>query len=139
MPTITVRFALALDAVASLATALLLLAITGVLAPLLALPEALLRGCGAFFLPWAALCAWLARHPAPSRRAVAWVASLNAAWALASVLVLLSGLLAPSTLGAAFILFQAAAVALFAALQALALRTGHPTLTQTRGNQDLQT
>jgi hypothetical protein len=132
MPTLTIRFALAIDAVASLATALLLLAAAGALAPLFNLPEWLLRGCGAFFLPWAALCAWLARHPAPSRRAVAWVAGLNAIWAAGSAMVLLTAWLAPTTLGTAFVLVQAAAVAVFAVLQASAL-------TQTRGSPDLQT
>ena len=132
MPTLTIRFALAIDAVASLATALLLLAAAGALAPLFNLPAWLLRGCGAFFLPWAALCAWLARHPAPSRRAVAWVAGLNAIWAAGSAMVLLTAWLAPPPLGTAFVLVQAAAVAVFAVLQASAL-------TQTRGSPDLQT
>ncbi len=120
MTPISARSALALDAAASLAVGLLLVAAAGPLASLLALPEMLLRLCGVFFLPWAALLGWLAARPAPSRRAVAWIAGLNAVWALDSVLLLLTDWVAPNALGTSFILAQAAAVGIFAALQATA-------------------
>jgi hypothetical protein len=46
----------------------------------------------------------------------------NVLWAAASVLVLLSGWVAPNALGVAFVLAQAAVVGLFGQLQAMALR-----------------
>lgn len=120
---ISLRSALAMDAVASLATGLLLVAAAGPLAGLFGLPEILLRLCGVFFLPWAALVGWLAGRPVPHRRAVAWVAGLNAVWAVDSVVLLFTGWVSPTTLGTAFVLAQAAAVAVFAAVQATALRS----------------
>ena len=121
MAVASVRMALGLDAVASGAMGVMLALGAGLAAPVLGLPEGLLRACGVFFLPWAALVGWLAMRPAPGRRAVAWIAALNAVWVVDSVLLLATGWVAPTGLGVAFVLAQAAAVAVFAALQAAAL------------------
>lgn len=128
MAVVSVRMALGLDAVASGAMGVMLVLGAGLAAPLLGLPEGLLRGCGLFFLPWAAAVGWLAMRPAPGRRAVAWVAGLNAVWVVDSVVLLASGWVAPTGLGVAFVLAQAAAVAVFAALQAGALPPARPAL-----------
>jgi hypothetical protein len=56
-------------------------------------------------------------------RWIVWAVAIgNAAWAIESVLLLPSGWVRPTGLGIAFVLFQAAAVALFAALRFTGLR-----------------
>jgi hypothetical protein len=52
------------------------------------------------------------------------VVGVNEAWVVASVVLPLGGRVAPTTLGVAVVLAQAAVVAVFAVLQALALRRG---------------
>jgi len=116
MAMISVRAALALDAGTSLLAGVLLAVGAGMLAPVLGLPEGLLRGCGLLFLPWAAAVGWLAARPAPGRAAVAWVAGLNTLWVVDSVLLLASGWVSPTGLGVAFVLAQAAAVGVFGSL-----------------------
>jgi hypothetical protein len=109
------------DAVASGATGLLVAAAP--LSGLLGLPSGLLRGAGLILLPYAALVAWLAlRRAEPLRWAVWSVVGVNAVWAADSVLLLLSGWVAPTALGLAFVLAQALVVAGFAVLQAMALQ-----------------
>lgn len=111
------------DAVASGATGLLSLLAAAPLSAMLGLPGGLLRGAGAVLLPYALAVAWLAlRRAAPARGAVWAVVAINAVWALDSVLLLVSGWVAPTALGVAFVLAQAAAVAGFAVLQAAGLR-----------------
>ncbi|WP_439579964.1 hypothetical protein [Elioraea sp.] len=120
----SLRAALALDAVASGAAGVVMLAGAGMLAKLLGLPATLLTVAGAVLLPFALAVGLLARQTHPSR-GLAWaVVGVNEAWVVASVVLLLSGWVAPSTLGVAFVLAQAAVVAVFAVLQALALRRG---------------
>ena len=109
------------DALASGATGLLMAAAP--LGTLLGLPAGLLRAAGLLLLPYAVLVAWLAlRHAPPPRRAVRAVVTANAIWAADSLVLLLSGQVAPTAVGTAFVLVQAAVVAGFAVLQALALR-----------------
>ena len=109
------------DAVASGATGLLVL--TAPLSGLLGLPSGLLRGAGLILLPYAALVAWLALRRAEPPRWAAWsVVGVNAVWAADSLLLLLSGWVAPTALGLAFVLAQALVVAGFAVLQAMALQ-----------------
>ena len=50
------------------------------------------------------------------------VVAINAVWAVESLLVLMTGWFAPTALGVAFIVGQAAFVAILAELQILALR-----------------
>lgn len=115
------RRVLLADALASGATGLLAAAVP--LSALLGLPDGLLRGAGLLLLPYAALVAWLALRAAPPPRWAVWcVVTVNALWAADSVILLLSGHVAPTALGTAFVLFQAAVVAGFALLQAMALR-----------------
>ena len=114
------RVALLGDAAASGATGLLMAAAAGPLAPLLGLPEPLLRGAGLVLLPYAAFVAWLGRRPVPGL--VRAVVAVNLLWAADCVLLLVSGFVAPTGLGIAFVLLQALVVLGFALAQWAGLR-----------------
>ena len=120
------RFALLGDAAASGATGLLLAAAAGPLSSLLGLAEPLFHVAGLVLLPYAAAVAWLGSRAAPSRNAVRAVVAANPVWVADSLALLLLGPalagLAPTALGVAFVLAQAAVVAGFAAAQWIALR-----------------
>ena len=116
------RGALLLDAVASGATALLVLAAGGILADLLAIPAALLRGAGLVLIPYVAFVAYLGMREHAPRTAIWAVITANALWAAASLLLLVSGWIAPTMLGYAFVIAQALVVGLFGWLQYVALR-----------------
>jgi hypothetical protein len=116
------RRALLLDAIASGATALLVIAAAGFIDVLLGLPVALLRGAGLLLVPYVAFVAFVATRPRIEPAAV-WVSiACNVLWALASFLLLLSGKLAPTGLGIAFVVSQALVVALLGELQWMGLR-----------------
>jgi hypothetical protein len=105
------RKVLLADAVVSGATGLLLLLGAGMLTALLGVPEDFMRYTGLSLLPFAALIgSWRTGHLA--RPAVWAVVAYNALWAVDSVLILVTGWIAPSALGYAFIVAQAAVVAL---------------------------
>lgn len=110
------------DAAASGAMGLLLLAAAGPLAPLLGVPAALMQPVGAFLLLWSGALVLLLRRATLPAGAVWLVAAINAAWVIDSVLVMVLGWLQPTPLGVAFILAQAAVVAMFALLQARGAR-----------------
>ncbi len=116
------RFALLADAAASGVLGSGMALLSDPLAAMLGLPEALPRHVGAVLLVWAAFVLWLATRRHPPRGAVWTVIGLNALWAFDSVLLLLTGWIAPTTLGIAFILIQAVAVAAFAECQYVGLR-----------------
>jgi hypothetical protein len=116
------RRALVLDAVASGATALLVIAAAGVIDGLLGLPVALLRGAGLVLVPYVALVAFVATRARIEPAAVWVIIACNALWALASFVLLLSGELAPTGLGIAFVAAQAIIVALLGELQYMGLR-----------------
>lgn len=107
-----------LDAGACLFMGLGLLLAAGPLAAATALPEALLFYAGLLLLPVAGLMLLAAYRP--SRLLTALVVTGNAAWALASIALLLSGWVAPNPLGVALIAGQAAAVAGLTLLEASA-------------------
>ena len=116
------RLVLLADAVASGATGLLLLGGAGFFESLLGLPVALMREAGLVLIPYVAFVGWLATRPSTSVWSIDAVIVCNALWALASVVLLLSGFVSPTLLGHAFVIAQAAAVALFGVLQYAALR-----------------
>ncbi len=124
---LTLRRILMLDAVASGATGVLLIAGADLLTGWLGLSAGLMRGAGLILVPYVAFVAWLALQAQPARGAVWLVVAANALWAVASVLILVSGLVAPTMLGVAFVIAQAAVVALLGELQAMALRAGPAT------------
>jgi hypothetical protein len=116
------RRSLQLDAVASGALGVLLVAAGPALGELLGIPVAVLVAVGLVLVAYAALL-WILgtrRHlPTPASWAV--VAG-NLLWVAASVLVAAAAWWTPTAAGTAFVVVQAAAVALFAVLQFLGLR-----------------
>src|SRR4051812_7889376 len=111
------RRALIGDAAISAGTGLMLLAGAGLVSALLGVPAGLMRWSGLSLLPFAALVAWLATRPNINVPAVWAVIAYNLLWTVDSIVLLLSGLIAPSRLGEAFVIFQAAVVAGFAGLE----------------------
>jgi len=116
------RYALIADAVASGASAALLIAATGPLSNLLGLPEQLLLMAGVILVPFVALVAYLAARERPSEGGVWSVILLNLAWVAASAFLLVGGFVSPTTMGYAFVGAQAVAVLIFADLQYFGLR-----------------
>jgi hypothetical protein len=121
-PSLFLRRALLADAVVSGAMALLLTFGAGALTPLLNLPEALLRETGLFLIAYAAFVGFLGSRAAMPKALVLLVIVGNAAWTLASVAPLVSGMVSPNLLGVAFVVMQAVAVGVFAELQFIGLR-----------------
>jgi hypothetical protein len=101
------------DAATCVAMGLFLVLLAQPLAPLLGLPALLLEIAGAALFPIAAFIVWAALY----RRGVGVVIAGNVAWVAASVLLVSAGWVSPTPLGYAFVLVQAAAVALLAALE----------------------
>lgn len=116
------RRALVLDAVASGATALLLIAAAGLIDGLLGLPVVLLRGAGLVLVPYVAFVVVVATRARIEPAAVWCIIACNLLWAIASLALLLSGQLAPTGLGIAFVVAQAIVVAVLGELQYLGLR-----------------
>ena len=116
------RYVLLADAVASAATGLLMIAGAGLLEGFLGLPTALLREAGLVLIPYVAFVAYVGTRENIMRGAVWAIIVANAVWALASVALLVSGWIAPNTLGVIFIAAQAAVVAVFGELQLVGLR-----------------
>jgi hypothetical protein len=116
------RYALLADAIASGATGLLMIAGAGLLEGLLGLPTALTREAGLLLVPYVAFVAWVGTREAISRPAVQTVIALNVIWVLGSIGLLVTGYVAPTALGYAFVIGQAAVVAVFAELQFIGLR-----------------
>ncbi len=116
------RLALRLDAGVTAANGAAYLVAAGALAELLGLPEALLRGAGAFLLAFAVLVGLTAARPAVPRRAAGAVVAVNAVWALGSVAAAVAGWGTPTTAGTVWIVLQAVTVAGFAELQVAGLR-----------------
>jgi hypothetical protein len=110
---------LRLDAIASGAIGLLLLAAAPFVADHLGPPTALSRTIGAFLVAWAVAVAAVAQRP--TRRAVQVVIGVNLAWTVASVVYAFADDRL-TTLGVTFTLLQAAAVLGFAALQTVGLK-----------------
>jgi hypothetical protein len=121
-PNSFLRNVLLLDAAASGATGLLLIAGAGLLDGLLGLPVALMREAGLILVPYVAFVACVGTRANIARGAVGAIIAANALWAVASVCLLLSGLVAPTVLGYTFVLAQAAVVALLGELQYAGLK-----------------
>jgi len=110
------------DAASCLATGALQVLFTAPLAALLNLPGALLAGTGWFLLAYGAAVGFIAtRDPLPRALVTLFMAG-NLGWAVACVALLAGGWLAPTDWGTAWIVAQAAAVAVLAQLQWMGLR-----------------
>jgi hypothetical protein len=121
-PSLLLRRAILADAVFSGASALLLSFGAGAMAPLLNLPEALLRETGLFLIAYAALVGWLGTRQSMPKLLVWTVVAGNAAWTVGSIALLFSGSVTPNLLGEAAVGLQAIAVGAFAELQYVGLR-----------------
>ena len=109
------------DAATCVVMGVALLAASEPLGRLLALPASLLFYAGFALLPIAAFVAWVAMRR-PVFPAGTWLVIVgNVAWVIASVAVLTLPIIAPNLLGAVFVLAQAAAVAVLAAMEWSAL------------------
>ena len=111
------RNALLLDAAVSAAAGLLMIAVPGFLADLLALPRPLLVGAALVIFVWVAMLGVASLRPALPRPVVSIFVAGNAIWTAASFAIMIFGLVQPNLLGVLFISAQALAVGLFAVLQ----------------------
>ncbi|MBT2747266.1 MULTISPECIES: hypothetical protein [unclassified Lysobacter] len=116
------RRVIAADAAVSGAAGLLQLSAAEPLSRLLAIDAGWLRGAGVVLMFWLAFLGWVLSRRAIGAAATWTIIGVNLAWIAASVLVLVEGVIAPNSLGLAFVLVQAAAVAVFAELQFFGLR-----------------
>jgi hypothetical protein len=121
-PSLFLRRALQADAIFSGVSAVLLTLGASELAPLLNLPEALVRETGLFLVAYAALVGWLGTRATMPKALVIIVIAGNAAWTLASIALLFSGAVTPNLLGEAAIAMQAIVVGALAELQFIGLR-----------------
>ncbi|TAJ33561.1 hypothetical protein [Bosea sp. (in: a-proteobacteria)] len=115
------RRALALDAAACAAMGALLAVAAAPLAAWLGLPAPFLRGAGLLLLPCAAVLAWLAIRQDVPRLAAFAVIAVNLVWITDSLLLLAGGWFAPTGLGIAFVLAQAATVLALTTMEATGL------------------
>jgi len=120
-PSQFLRRALLADAVFSGIAAVVLTLDASALAPLLDLPEALLRETGLFLIAYTALVGWLGTRQTMPKVLVAIVIAGNIAWTVASIALLFSGAVTPNLLGEAFVVAQAIATGVFAELQYIGL------------------
>jgi hypothetical protein len=121
-PSVLLKRALLADAAVSAGSALLQLAATQLLVTALELPRLLLVGTAEFALVYAAVLALLATRVRLWSAAVKFIVVGNLAWGGLSLALLFTGALAPSSLGVAFVVLQAAAVGLLAGLQWVGLK-----------------
>ena len=85
------------------------------------MPVAFLVPLGIFLVGYAVMLEWLARAGAPAR-GVKIVIAGNAVWVILSVVAVLADWLTLTTAGTVLALVQAAAVAVIAEMQLIALR-----------------
>lgn len=116
------RQVLFIDAAVSGAAGLLMAAGAPFLSPLLGLPSGLLFWAGIALFPFVALLIAVARRGEASRLVLIDIVAINALWVAASFGLLVSGAVAPTLLGYAFVIAQALAVASLAGLQFAGLR-----------------
>lgn len=115
------RWVLFADAATCVATGLLMIFAFDLLERL-GLPPNPFRYVGLSLLPFAAFLVYLASRENLSQGVVCAVIVLNVLWTADSLLLLLTGWVAPTELGYAFVIVQAFGVAMFAALEYVGLR-----------------
>lgn len=116
------RFALLADAVASGATGLMMIAGADLLTGLLGLPVALMREAGLLLVPYVALVAFVGTRQNIPHGPVKAIIAINVLWVAGSIGLLMSGYVAPSVLGYAFVIFQAVAVVVLTELEIMGVR-----------------
>ena len=128
-PSSLLRRALQADAIFSGTGAVISTLGAADLAPLLNLPEALLRDAGLFLIVYAAFVGWLGTRLSFPKILVVAVVAGNAAWTLSSIGLIFSGAVTPNLLGEIVLAVQAIAVGVLAELQFLGLRRSSIPLT----------
>jgi hypothetical protein len=116
------RWTLLADAATCVATGLLMMLGSGQLEQFLGLPAGLLRYAGVSLLPFAAFLVYLAKRENLSTQGVWTAIVLNTIWTAASLLLLMTGRVAPTEPGYTFVIAQALGVAVFAGLEFFGLR-----------------
>lgn len=116
------RNLLILDAGTCAVMGALLILGAGLLASLTMIPATLLFYAGVVLFPIAAFMVFAALQAINSEKAVWLIIAGNALWVAASLGLIFSGWIRPNTLGYAFIVLQAAAVALLTILEHKAWR-----------------
>jgi hypothetical protein len=116
------RVALRIDALASAASAALALLAGSFLADVLGTPLSLLWPTGVLLVAWAAALWVVASRSRMNTTAVWAIIALNILWVVDSIVLVAAGWFALTVLGTAFVLIQAAAVAVFADLEFVGLR-----------------
>lgn len=116
------RYALLADAVATTATALMLIAFGSDLAAWLGIPAVFQRNLGLALLPYGAVVGYLGSRRQISPTAVWTVIGCNMAWAAASIAVLFTPWLQPTAFGTGFVVAQALIVAALAEFQWFGMR-----------------
>lgn len=116
------KTALTADAVVSGTVAALQLAAPEALSRLLVLPRPLLVETGVFLVAYTVLLIVLARGATVGSALIGVIVLGNVGWAVGCAALLATGAVAPSAPGMAFIVVQAAAVLVFAALEFAGLK-----------------
>jgi len=122
------RTILGLDAATCVATGLLLTVGAGAIAELTLIPANVSFYAGLSLFPIALFIGFVASRRVLARPLVWLVIAGNALWVAASLWLMFGGSTAPSTIGYAFVLVQAAAVAVLAELEYFGLRRLPPTV-----------
>lgn len=111
------RTVLKIDAAICVATGLLMTAGVGIVSGLTQIPSGFLMTAGASLFPIAAFMVFAASR-VPDWPVGVWLVILgNVGWVLGSLWLLAGGAIKPNALGVAFVLLQAGAVAVLAALE----------------------
>jgi len=121
-PSTLLRRALQADAIFSGTGAVILTLGAAELAPLLNLPEALLREAGLFLIAYAAFVGWLGTRASFRKILVVAVVAGNAAWTLSSIALIFSGTVTPNLLGEMMLAMQAVVVGILAEMEFIGLR-----------------
>ncbi|GAA0446236.1 hypothetical protein Aca07nite_04430 [Actinoplanes capillaceus] len=116
------RWVLKADALVTGANGIAYLALAGVLTDVLGHPVSVQHAVGAFLVVFAIAVGVIATRPVAGRAAVRTVIAVNVTWVLLSIVVLGAGAVEATTLGRVWMAAQAAIVAVFAAIQAYALK-----------------
>ena len=116
-PPLLLRRSLLADALASGGVGLLLAVASAPLEGLLGLPAALMRAAGIFLVFYAAFVVFVGASAKIPVAGANTIVAANALWAVASVLLLVSGIVQPTALGYAFVIGQAVVVAVLGVMQ----------------------
>jgi hypothetical protein len=116
------RKAILADTIVSGAACLAMIAGADLTAGLFGLPSALIFWSGVVLIPFIATLAMIVRAGSAPAALIVAVIALNFGWVAGSLFVAFGPAFAPTLLGKAFVVAQAAIVAVFAELQIIGLR-----------------